>query len=377
MATMNVASAQGRNVNPQTVPQPSNQAPTAATPFVRAALRSRFASTPQSTLLSAAVASQSHVIPAIGGWNRWIELIVNCVTSANAAAVTFAADGPWNVITQLTLKDAGQKPLFQLRGFDAYQAELLGGYHTFGPDIAASGFTAVTGAVGTGGSFSFSIYIPQEFGRDGIGAYPNMDASQRLTVDIAINANANIYGVAPTTPGTVTITPVVHYYSRPSEIDSDGTPQETVPPGAGTVQYWRELTQIVASGANINTFNLSGRYLRNALALFTDGSDVRSNTVKPTSLRVELDNGLVYDIPTTSFDAYTGKYFGFANATGLIPILLGTLDPNGAPSGHEWGDSYWKTATSSQLVLKYTAGAAGKLYLILNEVEPVGSIFRS
>jgi hypothetical protein len=321
------------------------------------------------------VQTQQHVIPAIGGWNRWIELQVANVTAANAAAVAFAADAPFNVFTQIVLQDAGQKPLFILRGFDSYVAENIGGYHLFAIDNAATGYTVVTGAVATGGSFNFSIYIPQELARDGIGSYPNMDASQRLTIALTVNLNANLYTVAPTTPGTLTVTPIVHYYARPAEVSADGQPQETTPAGAGTVQYWRSQVATVNSGANVTTFNLSGRYLRNCWALFTDGSDVRSNTVKPTSMRVELDNNLVFDIPTTAFDSYSGKFLGIANVTGLIPFHLGALDPDNV-QGSEWADSWWKTATSSQLVLKYTAGAAGKLYLLMNEVEPVGSVFR-
>jgi hypothetical protein len=372
---MAIASAQGRNVNPQTAPQPTGKQPTGLNPFVRAAMRARFASTPQQVTLSAAVQTMQLVIPAIGGWNRWIELQVVNTTAGNAAATTFAADGPFNVFTQVVLQDAGQKPLFILRGFDSYIAENIGGYHLFAIDNAATGYSATTGAGATGGSFSFSLYIPQELARDGIGSYPNMDASQRLTIALTININANIYGTAPTNPGTLVVTPIVHYYTRPAEVSAMGVPQEVTPAGAGTVQYWRELVAVIASGQNVTTFNLSGRYVRNAWALFTDGSDVRSNTVKPTSLRVELDNNLVFDTTSASFDAFSGKFLGIANVTGLIPFHLGALDPDNV-QGSEWADSWWQSATSSQLVLKYSAGASGKLYLILNEVEPVGNVFR-
>lgn len=375
MASMNIASAQGRNVLPQTAPQPTSKAPTSLVPFVRAGMRARFASTSQAVTLSTAVQSMQLVIPAIGGWNRWIELQVANVTAGNAAAVAFAADAPFNVFTQIVLQDAGQKPLFILRGFDAYIAENIGGYHLYAVDNAATGYSVTTGAGATGGSFNFSLYIPQELSRDGIGSYPNMDASQRLTVALTININANLYTVAPTNPGTLTVTPIVHYYTRPAEVSADGKPQEVAPAGAGTVQYWREQVAVISSGQNVVTFNLSGRYIRNAWALFTDGSDVRSNTVKPTSLRVELDNNLVFDTTSASFDAYSGKFLGIANVTGLIPFHLGTLDPDNVP-GSEWADSWWQSATSSQLVLKFSAGAAGKLYLLLNEVEPVGNVFR-
>jgi hypothetical protein len=351
-----------------------------AVPFVRGAYKSRMNGEARSATLSTAVQSQTHVIPAVGGWNRHIALHVRCVTAGNAANVTFAADGPWNVLTNILLKDAAQKQLvLWSSGYQAYLANLFGAYKQFRPDnsfTGVRGYAATTGAGATGGSFEFTLLLPQEFGRDGTGAYPNMDSSQRLTLDLSINVNANIYGTAPTNPGTLTITPVVYYYSKPAAVAADGMAQETQPPAVGTLQYWRVLAATLDNGANLRTFNLSGRYLRNVFALFTDGSDVRSDSVRPTTtFRAELDNNVLFDSSVREWDGNVERDFGFANPTGFFPIHLGTLDPDNAP-GAEWGDGYLRTATSSQLSLKFDTAATGKLYLMLNEIETNGGIFR-
>lgn len=358
------------------VPSGSGNAVARAVPFVRAAYKNRFAGTPQSVTLGTSVQNMSLVIPTVGGWNRRIALQVQCVTSGNSANVTYAADGPFNVFTQLLLSDAARKQLdLFTNGYYAYLANAFGGYAPFNMNVSTRAYSAVTSTGGTGGSFTFVIWLPQECSRDGICSYPNMDSSQRLTVDLTVNANANIYGTPPTAAGTLTVTPIVYYYSKPAATNADGIAQETTPPGAGSVQFWRTMTYVLASGNNLIPIQLSGRYIRNIIAVFTDGSDVRSDTVRPTTIRAELDNNLIFDSPTLDWDASVYRSFQIDTPTGVLPILLGTTDPDGI-QGAEWADDWWRTSTSSQLVLKFSAGAAGKLYLLVNEVEAQGDIFR-
>jgi hypothetical protein len=361
------------------VPMPQNDAAAGAqgyvVPFTRAAKQAVYAGQKLNQTLSTAAQSMPHTIPMVGGWNRWISLLIEAVTAGNSANVAFQTDAPYNLIQQVLLKDAGQKSLYMLQGYRAYLSEYLGGYHLF--DIAAgSGINlGTTGTGATGGSFKYMLNIYAEFGRDGIGSYPNMDSSRRLNLDLTLAPSTDVYSTAPTNQPTIYVTPIVHYYTRPGQVDANGRAQRDEPQGRGTIQFWRELSQTVDNGANVKEFTLSGRYIRNAWLLFLNTSDVRSNTVRPTDIRIELDNTPLYDGPVDDIIMNTYAYFGRNMPTGLVPLLLGTLDPDGS-AGREWGDDWWSTATSSQLRLKFTAGAAGKVFLILNEVEPVGAIFR-
>lgn len=369
-----ILQSQNGQVASRNAPAPAQV--TRVVPFSRAALKARQAAPTQQVTLSAAAQSMSHVVPAIGGWNRWIALEVVCTTAGNSAAVTFAVDGPYNVFTNVLLKDASQKQLLSMRGIDLYLMNLFGGYRPFA-NLAGDtrSFSAVTGTGATGGSFSFVVILPQECAREAIGAYPNMDSSQRLTIDLSINLNANIYGTPPTTPGTLVVRPVVYYYRKPAATNVKGEPQQDTPSGAGTMQYWRSQTISLDSGENIRTINLSGRYIRNAFGIFTTASDVRSDTVRPSIQRWELDNELLVDSSTLEWDSEVYKRFGLVTPTGFSPIWIGTSDPDGFP-GAEWADDWLPTATSSQLVGKFTTGAAGKLFLLLNEIEPNGEVFR-
>lgn len=357
--------------------QGGNGAVARAVPFVRAAMKSRQSVAAQSVTLGSAVQNLSFVIPAVGGWNRRIVLRVAAVSAGNSANVTAAADGPYNVFTNILLKDAAQKQLnLFTNGYHAYLMNQFGGYKPFKLDGSTRGFSTIeTGTGATGGSFTFYLTLPFECARDGFASYPNMDASQRLTLDLTINALTNVYGTDPNGTVTLTVTPVVYYYAKPAQVNAQGLAQETVPPAAGSVQFWRTVNYVLASGENIITTNLSGRYLRNIIAVFTDGSDVRSDTVRPSSVRLELDNNLVFDAPTLDLDLDIYRTFQIDTPTGVSAYLLGTQDPDGLAL-NEWGDDWWSTSTSSQLVAKFSTGASGKLYLLLNEIELEGEFLR-
>ena len=337
--------------------------------FSRAAVRSQFTGPTISSTMGANGVNQQHILPMINGWNRRIALIVSVATVTNTATVAAAADAPWNLFTQITLRDAKQTLKFQLRGYDAFVQETYGGYHPFITTNDTDGYVALTtGAGATAPTGSFVLEIPHEFSRDGLGVEPNMDSSQRFQLDLSINTKANVWTTPSDGTTTISVTPVIHYYAKPPAVDADGNANETMPPLAGSVQFWREQTIVLASGVNIVTVPLSGRYLRNVIGMFTDASDVRSNTVRPDTMRVELDNQFIFEIPRQDRAAWLWKRFGIASQTGMYPLLLGTLAPDGL-QGSEWTDEYWRTSTASQLVLKFTAGAAGKLYLMLNELQ--------
>ncbi len=370
--------ANALNVPGMTPQVPASGGASVARPvsFVRAAIKARVQGESKSVTMGTAVQNMSLVLPSVGGWNRRIVLQVVNVTAGNAAAVAFAADAPFNVLSQILFKDAAQKQLVLFtNGYYAYLMNNFGGYKPFRMDLSTRAYAAVTGAVATGGSFTFYLTIPQEIARDGIGTYPNMDASQRLTIDLTINTNASLYTVAPTTPGTLTVTPIVWYYTNPAPVNAAGEAQETIPVGAGSISFWRTQQYVLSSGNNIVTIPLSGRYLRNVFGVFTDGSDVRSDTVRPTTMRLEVDNNLFFDAITGDLDSDVYRTTGLDTPTGFYPMSLGTTDPDGI-QGAEWGDDWWLTSTSSQLVLKFSAGAAGKLYLITNELELKGNVFR-
>lgn len=163
----------------------------------------------------------------------WIES--RCTTSANAATVAFSGDGPLNAYSSVTFQDANAKPI--CGPFDSYTLAMVskfGGYQNLGDPRATAVYTATTGAVGTGGSWYFVLYVPVELiNRDGLGALQNQSSASTFTLKLTLNTSANIYGTAPTTLAPV-ITKV--YEDGWWKTSKAGTASE--PPKAGTTQYW-------------------------------------------------------------------------------------------------------------------------------------------
>lgn len=369
---MNVGMAnqqRGPAQNPNGAAAVQPVAPGALVRFARGAKRCRLSGTPITSTLGSNAVNQQHAVPVTNGWNRRIALIVSVATTGNSATVALGADSPWNLFSQITVRDAKQNLRYQLRGYSGYIAELFGGYHLYKTDGDTDGYTALTtGSGATAPTGSFVIEIPHEAGREGLFVEPNADSSQKYTIDIAFNTLATAFGTAPNGTTTVTVQPVVHFYQKPPAVDGQGNSIETTPPMAGAVQYWREQTLVVSSGANIIPVNASGRMLRNMIGIFTDGSDVRSNTVRPDLMRIDQDNNTLIDIPRLDMASWLYKRFGYVAPTGVYPFWLGTLAPDIIPGG-EWVDEYLETSTASQFVFRFTAGAAGKLYLLMNELQ--------
>ncbi len=344
-------------------------------PFQRAAKIHTEAFPTQTGVISASNQTVILKVPIYGYLKRiWLQCSV--VTAANAAAVTFAADGPWTFLKTVLFRDANGTPIHNLSGYYSYLAALLGGYTLFALDNAANtSFTTVTGAVGTGGSFTFSLPLNQCFGRDALGALPNMDASTQYQIELTIGTTAEIYGVAPTNPGTYTIQGYIEAYQNPPQSDQFGNMNRTVPPNVGTVQFWSFSNYTLnAGGEQTILLNRVGNYIRNHILVFRTAAGVRSAAVLPASnITWEWDSFLLFaDNPTFRASLQYDTY-GIGAPTGVV--LYGrTADPDGVPVG-EYGDSWLPTLGSTKLLIRTTPGAAGQLDVITNDIFPVGNLF--
>lgn len=340
-------------------------------PFVRAAQKAVMRGEEKSGIvLGASTQNVDITLQATGGWMRKVTLMVECTTAANAAAVTFAADGPWNVLQNVIFRDAAQNNILQLTGYELHLANLFGAYTSYPGYNSARSYSAVAGVgAGLGGSFRFFVDIPMEFAREALGCLANQDASSRYQISLSINQNSAIYGTPPTSPGTLKITPIISYYQRPPQIDAHGRACDDKPRWGGAMQYWRTIVTNLVAGDNVIIHPLSGRYLRNVWLVTTTAGDARDDTVMPVNFQVELDNTTLQIEPRVYRDNFIYRSFGVDAPTGVYLLHTGTLDPDGVPIG-EWGDQYLETTLASALTIRATTGAAGKGRLVLNEIMP-------
>jgi hypothetical protein len=186
-------------------------------------------------------------------------LISVTATGGNLTAATAFEDAPWSVLSQIQLSDVNGVPIFQLSGFNAYLAAKYGGYRPYAPDgygsgtngslISETGGFFYSGVSATTGQFKFILPIFLEFGVDGLGCLPNMDASARYNLQLTVanagtaSATGPLYtAITGSTPPSLAITVEVLCRSQPPASDMFGNMNSVAPPAVGTVQYWTAQT---------------------------------------------------------------------------------------------------------------------------------------
>lgn len=327
----------------------------------------------QTITLSAAQQNlQPFVVPAYG-YLREVILIIEGTTAGNAAAVTFNADGPWNIIRSMTLQDSGGAQLFQMGGFAAFLQMKYGGY-AFNGNLPTDTrfFNALTGAAATGGSFRLAIPITSVFMRDGVGALPNMDASSAYQLFITTDVLASVYGVLPTNPPSVTFTLVEIAYNNPPRADIFNRPNITIPPGitpeGSSVQYWSSnVFPGLGTGMNTITINRVGNNIRGQILVFRNAAGARADLINPTDqITYDWDGNNRYLVQRNVFDYLTFREYGYSSDVGVVP-LMNIFDPDGR-AGNELGQEYMQTVSGTRLQLRFNLNAAGSCEVLTNDV---------
>ena len=266
----------------------SSSAPVAVIPFTRASRKkSRLIGQYGPTVLNAAVQALAPIQIPAAGYLRRIILTVKGVTAANAAAVAFNADGPFNVLQQISLLSPnGDTIISVIDGFTLYALIKYGAFSTGRYDPLGDPTYSVTTGVGggLGGSFTFTMRIPVELdARDAFCALQNMAANQSFLLQLSLNSTTALYTTAPTTAPSVTITAVMEYWSAPAASNGDNAPQATSPIGLGSVSLIQTQTPpvVAASQQNIQLLNV-GNTIRFALFILRTAAGVRTEADWPT-----------------------------------------------------------------------------------------------
>jgi hypothetical protein len=281
----------------RTAPQASQsaKAPVAVIPFTRASRRkSRLASNIGPVTLNASQqALQPMQLPA-AGFLRYIDLTVTGTTAGNSANVAFNADGPFNLLQQISLLSAnGDSLISPIDGFSLY---LLNKYAALGRDrydpVADPNYAVTTGSGATGGSFTFKLRIPVEVDtRDAFGSLANMAANQSFLLQLSLNNTAGLYTTAPTAAPQITINAVMEYWSAPAQSNATGDVQATTPPGIGSVSLIQtQQPPITASSQqNIQQLNV-GNTIRCVIYVLRTSAGVRTEADWPSVTNFYVNN---------------------------------------------------------------------------------------
>jgi len=386
----------------------------ATIPFARASKWHIEQSNVTSVAITTASAQQvlNFPIASYGYLSAVLVTIQGSAITSNTAITPFE-DAPWSYLSQVQLSDVNGVPIFQLSGFHAYLAAKYGGFRLFAPDNiingASSDGNAAKTLIGNGGppggaltgpnglyysppttasvgAFKFILPIWLEFGLDGLGCLPNMDASARYNLQLTIPgspllgaAGGPIYAVQTAgTAQTLTITVEALCRSQPPAQDMFGNMNSVSPPAVGTVQYWTAQT-LTGMGSGQQTIQLTrvGNLIRNHILVFRDSGNTPRATAEstdmPSSIEFDWDVGQRYVANVGTYRFFNGyTVYGFDEANGII-VLPNTLDPDKLPLS-ELGDEWLGTVGATKLTLRYTQLAGTmSLSVLTNDIVPASS----
>lgn len=376
------------------------------------------------------------------GYLSAILITVQLTGALGGSAMTFWEDAPWSLLSQIQLSDVNGVPLFQLSGFHAYLAAKFGGYRPFaidgalkgtvfdspttafigtpnqvtgqesigtGPGAGAGGgpiasVNSQTNAVyGYGGYFyppipgaggmncKFILPIFLEFGLDGLGCLPNMDASSRYNLQLTVAGGANtsqvtgpfvVGGTICTTLPTMAITVEILARSQPPASDMYGNANSQSPPAVGSVQYWTNQTASgLANSANTIQVTRVGNLIRNHILVFRSSSTTLNPRAgaeladMPSLFEMDWDVGQRYVVQTSTLRLVNGyASYGYDMPNGVV-ILPNTLDPDFLPVGN-LGDEWLGTVGATKFTFRYSPGASasgGTLSILTNDIVPAGA----
>lgn len=303
-------------------------------------------------------------IPAYG-YIRHIVLVVD-ISGGTLGAGTLGADYPFSYLNEISLLDVNGAPLFQLSGYQAFLANLIGGY-AYRPDPRdAAGYVGTINA-------SFILRVPVEISHNNaLGALANQNSASTYKLRAVVAAGSTQFTAAPTTvPTTVRIRGYLEAWSQPAAADPAGRPQATTPPRHGTTQFWSAYSRPLTTGQNTIPVTRVGNLIRNLIFVARDNSGIRQASQVPDPLQVNLDARQLFiearpyrlQRVAEQIESATGVPAGvfvypFDNS------VIGKLG-DGSPG------NYLPTVQSTRLELVGQFAAAGTIEVIVNDVAPV------
>lgn len=321
---------------------------------------------------------------------RSLLLIVQVTTAGAGTSTAYAADGPFNAITYIRVKQPNGQTMYSVSS--GYHAAMIHkhGFSRANTDPRGNGqlFSAVGGSAPT---FAFALRIPFELDlRDALGALPNKDAAAPFTLEIGINTLSNVFSTVPTTSPTFKITPVLEAYDQPPA-SLEGKSVQTTPPNMNTLQRWTEQTVTMVSGQFDAKLKKLGNYVREIIAITKGATQNRLTDANGWAdpVQIVLDEDVKDNIPLALWRndiwetwGYGGQEGGATSApaldtaggqdTGVFPyqycVNRRTLEEDVA--------AYLPTIESEDYLFRASWGASVvKMTFLKCEVLPRGDIF--
>ena len=331
-------------------------------------------------------------LPATG-WVRKVSLLVEVAYTCASAGAVVAGDGPFNVLSGITLTDATGQPITQpISGYGLYLINKYLPSDNVGVPFANnphSGAEYAYAATATSGTARFRLDLELEQDRKtGYGCIPNLDSNASLQLKIDAAPITALFTGTGGSAATVSIRVEQHYWA-PVGGTLGGQPVQTQPLGAGDFLETRFETQTVsASAENTVPFTNRGGLIKGVIA-------VSRNAGARTAFTAGSNVGLVYDnnaieegVTLESFQDRMRRDYGYLGSnigTSYAPVAAGSL-PGIETGVLVWNfagrsrdrDTWLSTRVGTLLQAKVTPGAAAttlEIYTNLMQVRDAAAFY--
>lgn len=328
-------------------------------------------------------------LPATG-FVRKLSLFFTFTGTAASAGAVVAGDGPWNLISGVTVTDATGQPIQQpISGYNlrcvnkyaaygaventnlprAYQDPMLGPEYAF--SATSTTFTA---------TFRLDVDFEQDY-NTGYGCIPNLDSNASLQLKIDVNPYTVAFTGTTVSVANLSVR-VSQYYWAPVGGQIGNVAAMTQPVGFGDYLETRYETQTLTAAAE-NTVALTNRGgLLKSVIIVSRAAGVRTAFTAASNVGLLLDNNPIDEgIPLEEqLDVMrrTHGYIGTDLTTSYAPLTAGTLPGLdrgvlvwnfGTLSGGR--DSWLVTRVGSLLQIKVTPGASATQLEVVTQIAQV------
>ena len=340
-------------------------------------------------------------------------LVTVSTTAAGGATGTAQADAPFNIFTNMAVKQPNGQTMYQVSsGHHAAMIQKYGFYRNYGDPRADPTYFV------NGSWASFAVRIPFELDlRDALGALPNKDAAAPFSLELTLNTLTNVFGSGQGTSPTLTVEAWLEAYDQPPTT-LNGQMVQTTPPNMNTLQRWTEQNITMSTGQFDARVRKLGNYLRMLLPIMKNSSGVRiglatagtaaslASTNFADPVQIVLDEDVKDNISGGDWQRRIWEVWGYgatfpgtattvASGVATAGAASGATPSQGqdAPGGLDTGvfpiqycvdqrdmtentNFYLPTIESEDYLLRGSWGSAvSKLVTLVCEVLPQGDIF--
>jgi len=340
-------------------------------------------------------------------------LVTVATTAAGGATGTAQADAPFNIFTNMAVKQPNGQTMYQVSsGYHAAMIQKYGFYRGFCDPRSDPAYFV------NGSWASFALRIPFELDlRDALGALPNKDAAAPFSLELTLNTLTNVFGSSQGTSPTLTVEAWLEAYDQPPTT-LNGQMVQTTPPNMNTLQRWTEQNITMSTGQFDARVRKLGNYLRMLLPIMRNSSNVRiglatagtaaslASTNWADPVQIVLDEDVKDNISGEDWKRRIWEVWGFGQtnpgtattvaagvatagaASGATPNMgqdaAGGLDTGVFPIQYcvdqrditENTNFYLPTIESEDYLLRGSWGSAvSKMVTLVCEVLPQGDIF--